>query len=388
MDTELLVVGAGPYALSTAALAQERGIATVILGRPMGFWRENMPEGMFLRSGSDWHLDASGVDTLEAYLDDRQIRPEEVDPIPVGLFLDYADWFSQRKEIKVHQDFVTKLEKPNGRFDATLESGERIRADAVVAAPGIRHYTQLPEWAASVPAERSAHTCDLVSFEKLAGARVLIIGGRQSAYEWAALIREHGAERIDVVHRHDVPRFERVSWRFVDPHVDQTLTVPGYWRNLPKAEQEAIARRFWEVGRLTLEHWLTPRLDSDRIHRWPGVEVLEANPDRHHEALQVTLSNSTRLAVDHVVFACGYRANLGNVSYLRGVHSQIRLDDGFPVLNEALQTTLDGLYITGFSATKAFGPFFGFVKASPASATLIVRDVLSRTGALRLDRTA
>ena len=38
---------------------------------------------------------------------------------------------------------------------------------------------------------------------------VLVIGGRQSAYEWAALLGEHGAERVDVVHRHDVPRFEQ-----------------------------------------------------------------------------------------------------------------------------------------------------------------------------------
>ena len=56
-ETQLLVIGAGPYALSVAALAQERGISTVVQGRPMSFWRGNMPEGMFLRSGPDWHLD-------------------------------------------------------------------------------------------------------------------------------------------------------------------------------------------------------------------------------------------------------------------------------------------------------------------------------------------
>jgi thioredoxin reductase len=53
------------------------------------------------------------------------------------------------------------------------------------------------------------------------GARVLIVGGRQSAYEWAALIGEAGAERIDVVHRHDEPRFDRVSWAFVEPHIER-----------------------------------------------------------------------------------------------------------------------------------------------------------------------
>ena len=57
IDTRLLVIGAGPYGLSVAALARERGIETVTLGRPMGFWREHMPEGMLLRSGLDWHLD-------------------------------------------------------------------------------------------------------------------------------------------------------------------------------------------------------------------------------------------------------------------------------------------------------------------------------------------
>jgi len=381
MDTELLVIGAGPYALSTAALAQEHGIDTVILGRPMGFWRENMPDGMFLRSGPDWHLDGAGVETFKAYMQERQIRPEDVDPIPIGLFLDYADWFRGRKRLEVRDDFVTTLEKPNGWFEATLTSGERINADRVVAAPGIRHYTHVPEWAPSLPPERVAHTCDLVTFDHLAGARVLIVGGRQSAYESAALLREHGAERIDIVHRHEVPRFDRVNWSFVDAHLERTLAMPGYWHSLSVGEQDAIARHFWEIGRLTLEHWLTPRLHSDRINRWPRVHVVAANAGRHHEALEVTLSNSTRLAVDSVVIACGYRADLGNVPYLRGVLDRVKRDDGFPVLDGAFQTTLDGLYITGFSATKDFGPFFGFVKASPAAATLIVHDVLSRTGA-------
>jgi hypothetical protein len=36
------------------------------------------------------------------------------------------------------------------------------------------------------------------------------------------------------------------------------------------------------------------------------------------------------------------------------------------------------LYVTGFSASRDFGPFFGFVKGAPAAATLILRDLLSR----------
>ena len=64
---------------------------------------------------------------------------------------------------------------------------------------------------------------------------MLIVGGRQSAYEWAALLSEHGAEHIDVVHRHPKPRFAKVSWRFVDPLIDETLAQRGWFRNLPQS---------------------------------------------------------------------------------------------------------------------------------------------------------
>ena len=379
IDTELLVIGAGPYALATAALARDRGIDTTVVGRSMGFWREHMPANMFLRSGPDWHLDGAGVDTLQAYLAEQQIDPDDVDPIPIGLFLDYAAWFTARKGLPVREELVVELEKLDARFDARLDSGEAVRADFVVAAPGIRQYTQVPEWAASVPAARSAHTCDLVDLSELSGARVVIIGGRQSAYEWAALLCEHGAERIDVVHRHDVPRFERVSWKFVDEHVERTLAVPGYWRNLPDHEQEAIDRRFWEVGRLTLEHWLAPRLDSRRVTRWPGTEVTEVIAGHDGDGMRVVLSNAQSLTADFIVFACGYAVDLGKVPYLRGVLDSVALADGFPMLDEHFQTTLDGLYITGYSATRDFGPFFGFVKGSPAAATLIVRDLVAKS---------
>ncbi|HYJ68383.1 MAG TPA: NAD(P)-binding domain-containing protein [Nocardioidaceae bacterium] len=375
--TPLLVIGAGPYGLSTAACAQEHGIETIIVGHPMSFWRQHMPEQMFLRSGVDWHLDAGGVHTLAAYVEEREISEQDLDPIPLGTFVDYCDWFRQMKGITVREELVTDLAKLDTGFEATLAGGDRIVADAVVCAPGIRHFTNLPDWAASVPEGLAAHTCDLVRFEAFAGARVLIVGGRQSAYEWAALIREHGAERIDVVHRHDVPRFDRVDWKFVDADVERTIQIRGYWRNLPEAERNRIGRRFWEVGRLTLEYWLTPRLEWENIHRWPGTEVVKATASGSGHELQVLLSNAERLTVDRVVFASGYRAALTRIPYLETLVGDIEQSDGFPVLDESFGTSIAGLYMTGFTATQDFGPFFGFVKASPAAAKLIVRDLAS-----------
>ena len=66
------------------------------------------------------------------------------------------------------------------------------------------------------------------------------------------------------------------------------------------------------------------------------------------------------------------------VPYLADLVGDLRVADGFPVLDDAFQSSLPGLYFPGFAATQDFGPFFGFTKACPAAAELIVRDLLQR----------
>ena len=209
--TDLLVIGAGPYGYAAAAYARDQGVGTHVVGHPMAFWRDQMPEDMYLRSGPDWHLDASGEHTFEAFFEDRGLDPADHDPIPIGVFLDHTEWFREQKKLDVDPRLVASLAKPNGTFEATMEDGSTIVADAVLAAPGIRHFVNLPAWASEVPEDRRAHTTDLVAFDELAGARVAVIGGRQSAYEWAALLCDHGAASVDVVHRHETPDFAKVE---------------------------------------------------------------------------------------------------------------------------------------------------------------------------------
>ena len=373
--TDLLVIGAGPYAYSAAAYARDRGIATRIVGRPMAFWRDQMPADMYLRSGPDWHLDAQGEDTFAAFFEDRGLDPADHDPIPIDVFLDHTDWFAERKGLPVEQRMVKELTRPNGEFVARMADGDTITAARVLAAPGIAHYAALPEWADCVPAARRSHTSELVRFEDRAGARVVIVGGRQSAYEWAALLCDHGAERVDVVHRHDTPSFAKVSWAFVDDYVEQTLATRGWWRHLPAEDQSAIASRFWQVGRLTLEYWLVPRLDPTVVHRHPRCEVVSVDAGSG-DAVRLTLSDGESLDADHVVFASGYRADLSRVPYLSRVLDRISVTDGFPDLSPAFETSLSGLYVVGFSATRDFGPFYGFTKGCPSAARIAVEEML------------
>ena len=77
-----------------------------------------------------------------------------------------------------------------------------------------------------------------------------------------------------------------------------------------------------------------------------------------------------------MVFASGYRADLGRVPYLSRVIDRIEVTDGFPDLSPGFETSLAGLYVTGFASTRDFGPFYGFTKGCPSSATLAVAEML------------
>jgi cation diffusion facilitator CzcD-associated flavoprotein CzcO len=65
---QLLIIGAGPYGIATAAYAKCLGLPVTIVGKTLDFWKTNMPRGMFLRSVPDWQIDARGVATFEAYV--------------------------------------------------------------------------------------------------------------------------------------------------------------------------------------------------------------------------------------------------------------------------------------------------------------------------------
>jgi cation diffusion facilitator CzcD-associated flavoprotein CzcO len=373
--TALLVIGAGPYGVAVAAYAQARGIATVVAGHPMALWRQHMPAGMFLRSSTDWHLDAEDVHTFAAFVEDRGIAAADIDPLPIAVFLDYTDWFIERSGLAIAQDMVTRLVRRGHGFEATLAKGRRLVADRVVAASGIARFQRLPAWAGEVPAHLQCHTCDFVDFAAVHDARLLIVGGRQSAYEWAALAADHGAARIDVVHRHAMPRFAPVSWAFVNPYIEQTLQTRGWWQGLPAERQQAITREFWAAGRLTLEPWLTPRLPEGRVVRRPECAVTGVAATTARD-VTVRLSDGDTLTVDRVVFATGYASDLTRVPYLAELAGDIAQVDGHPRLDGGSQSSVPGLYFAGFAATRDFGPFFGFTKGCPAAASIIADDLL------------
>jgi cation diffusion facilitator CzcD-associated flavoprotein CzcO len=206
---------------------------------------------------------------------------------------------------------------------------------------------------------------------------VLIVGGRQSAFEWAALIAEQALAEVELVYRHDSPSFKPSDWSFVDAHLEETLRRRGWFRRLPSSEQEALGARFWAEGRLKLEPWLERRTDRPGIRRWPNQHV-EGYRERSAGDIEVLLSGGQRLVVDHVVLATGYRTDMTKVPYLATSQlvDEVTLRNGFPVLDEDFQASVPGLFLPSWPSTQDFGPFFGFVAGVPAAARIVVDRIV------------
>jgi len=375
-ETNLLIIGAGPFGLAVASNSQHLGIDHLIVGKPMEFWKTNMPDGMFLRSASDWHLDPQDVDTIEHFLQTQDLTPADVEPLSRELYLKYVQWFQKQKHLEMIPKYVKQLdyiENEAGQFQATLEDGHIIIAKQIVMAIGFKYFKNTPkDLVERLPAGRFSHTCDHVEFKNLKDKRCLIIGGRQSAFEWTALINEAGAKAIHVVHRHDSPTFTEADWSWVNPIVDAMIDNPGWFRNLTKEEKDSNNHRLWAEGRLKVEPWLESRVTKETVKLWQNTQVISCDelPDG---SLAVSLENGENLIVDHIILATGYKVNMSQVPFLKSgnILQKLKTLNGFPVLDKNFQTNIPGFFVTSMAAAQDFGPFFGFTISTRTSAKLI-----------------
>jgi cation diffusion facilitator CzcD-associated flavoprotein CzcO len=380
-QTDLLVAGAGPYGLGIAAYAKSLGLDPLLVGRSMSFWRENMPHGMFLRSSWDWHYDPHGIDTIEAWLEATGRSKADIDPFPLADYLEFATWFELVSDVAPVDRPIQRIDlRPDGRYDAVFVDGEMVTARNVVLALGFAPFAYVPEELRLVLPERHvAHTVNYVDFSGAKGKRFAIVGGRQSAYEWAALLHEAGAASVDVIHRHRTPSFAPADWSWTTAVVERIAREPEWYRALDDAQKRNVAFRLWLEGRSKLEPWLAPRLDPPTVRSRPFHTIAGSDvaPD---ETIALTLDDGTRLEVDQVVLATGYRTNIQYVPMLTSgnLFDQIEIADGFPVLDSTFQMSTPGLYATSMLATRDFSSLFAFTVAVRVSSRVIGDAVMAR----------
>jgi thioredoxin reductase (NADPH) len=180
-STDLLIVGAGPTGLFAAYYAGFRGLAVTVmdsLPEPGGQINAMYPEKQI--------FDIAGFPAVRGRdLVDRLV--EQAAPYdPYHLLGHRAETLERTAE---------------GSFAVTTHQGVRVRAKAVLITGGIGTFTPRP-----LPAAAAYEGAGLAYFvrrpDDYAGQDVVIVGGGDSAFDWALTLHPLAAS-VTLVHRRD-----------------------------------------------------------------------------------------------------------------------------------------------------------------------------------------
>ncbi len=384
---DVVVVGAGPYGLSAAAHLQERGLKIAIFGKPMGFWRENMPEGMRMRSYW-WATNLSDPGKrhdLNHY--EKAKGAFERDPFQLDTVIDYGLWFQKKVVPDVDETYVADIvRQEGGRFIITLADGRVIQSEAVIMAVGLIYYAHRPAEYAQLPSDLVSHTMDHCRLDGFADKHVVIIGGGQSAFEMAALIHELGSS-VELVIRRPI-RWVREHNPSLPPVLRQlrapTAGMGAGWSNLILEKSPYLFHRWPQKYKdhYLLTHnvsaassWLQERtMGKVLIHDNAHVQRVEHDENK----VCLTLANGKVLQADHLILSTGYQADVNRIPLLHtDIKDKIQTYMGYPVLKEGFESSVPGLYFLGFSAQRSFGPLYRFVVGVEPAARGVT-DVIAR----------
>jgi hypothetical protein len=299
---------------------------------------------------------------------------DQLMPLPLSRFIEYGEAFQARYVPAVERKTLRALEPAAVGFRATFDEGETINARRVVVAVGLHPFRRLPHEAEHLPADVCSHSGEYGSLEPLDGREVIVVGSGSSATDLAALLHERRisaslvarAPRLNFAGR---PRlrtlFERASAPMSGIGHGWTMAAcakcPQLIRLLPEDLRVRLANakalgplggafvKGRVVGKVPV--WLGRALRSVETRNGKVLlDLMDAAGARHS------------LRADHVIFATGYKIDVGRLGFLnQTLLHQVRLVEGAPQLSAHYETSVPGLHFIGPAAANSFGPVCRFV---------------------------
>jgi hypothetical protein len=386
-DSNIVIIGAGPYGLACAAFLRHSGVEPRVFGEPMGFWGSRMPRGMLLRSRrrSSHIADPTLALTIDRYEESSGARLPE--PIELRRYLGYADWFRRNAVPEIDGRRVRQVDRVDGTFRLTLEDGDAIVASRVVVAAGLEPFAWRPSPLGDLPEDLVSHSSDHVDFQALSGKRVIVVGAGQSALESAALLHEAGAG-VEIVARASgivwlpgdhQPGFRPRLRRLLMPPTDVggmrsgwIAAAPELLRRTPGGLRPAVTRKcIVPMGAA----WLRSRLEQVPMVLGRAITSATANGT----GVRTIFDDGSVREADHIVLGTGFRVDVAKYPFLSPeLIRDLDLLGGYPRLGPGLEANVPGLHFVGAPAMLSYGPLMRFVVGTWYAAPALTTAVLGR----------
>ncbi|MER6997506.1 NAD(P)/FAD-dependent oxidoreductase [Streptomyces sp. NPDC000410] len=374
-DRPVYVIGAGPGGLAVAAALKERGVRAVVLEKSASV-------------GASWrgHYDRLRLHTTRRL----SALPGLTMPRKFGRWVSrdnvirYLEKYAEVHELELVTGVeVSRIEPAGTDWVLHASGGRRLTGRAVVVATGYNHTPRVPNWPGlDAYGGELLHASAYRGPAPYAGKDVLVVGVGNTGAEIAVDLVEGGAARVRLAVR-TVPHIVRRStagW----PAQRTAILV----RRLPVRLVDRAARLMCRVAVPDLTAHGLPRPDTGLYSRVrqgaipvqdvgliAAVRAGRVEPVAAVESFEdgkAVLADGSRIAVDTVIAATGYRRGLEPLVGHLGV-----LDArGRPVVHGG-RTPRDapGLYFTGFT-----NPISGMLRELARDAEKIARALAPRRG--------
>ena len=260
----------------------------------------------------------------------------------------------------------------------------------MVVATGIAPFAHRPPQFDGLPPDLVSHTSEHRDLRRLGRARIVIVGGGQSALESAALLAEADAEVEVIVRKSDVHWLDqKLAWLKSEanpvrrlfypptdvgpPGLNWIVATPGLFRRLPFRLQEKVAYR---SIRPAGAGWLLPRVGKVRFTTGRAITSVSSAGG----GIGLKLDDGTERCVHHVLLATGYRVDVALYDFLAPeLLKAVRRVDGYPLLGPGFESSLPGLHFLGATAARSFGPVSRFVSGTTYAARALARRITGKS---------
>jgi len=357
MDTEVLVVGAGPAGLAVAATLKGRGRRPLVIEKST-------------QVGASWrnHYERLHLHTVKALsaLPGLPFPDEAPRYVPRQGVVDYLAAYAAQAGIEpcFGEEATAIARDPAGRWRTSTRSGRIFASDTVVITTGANNHPFAPKIDGEErfgPGGRIVHSRDYRDATPFVGERVLVVGMGNTGAEIALDLAEHGVSvalsvrsPVNIVHRDVLGRPTQQTSimlaRLPTPIGDALarllcdVTVGDIGRyGLPRSRVSPL-RQLREQGRTpVIDVGTLARIKSGEIAVFPGIRRLVPGG--------AEFVDGRTAKFEAIVLATGYRAGVAAL-FPAGT---VSVDDSGLPTQLAGTGELDGVFFVGFDLRQAGG---------------------------------